>query len=341
MKKQLQENLIIKNSHFEQYSEKEKLEKLAFFKCALDHIYEKYLIVSDLDGTLLNNQAQITNFTKEIIQLLNQYDHKFCLATGRPWRSSHVFYEQLKLDTLIANLNGAIMFQPYDLHMTPIKFVFSSHILKKLCDQEEIVSAIENIIVEDGQNLRTYRPLNEENIAALSQWFHMDLKKDKPLLGFDQLFEQKRNIPSILIQLSVNVDIDYVITLIKSKIKTLTCQMWSLNDRSHILEVNTTFANKGNSLNFFSSYYGIPWDQTIAFGDGYNDVSLLSSAHYGYAMKNSKTTTKFVAKGVTKFDNDNNGVAWKIIDFFTNILKEKHPNHYERIKKACASNSLK
>ncbi|MDQ0513885.1 Cof subfamily protein (haloacid dehalogenase superfamily) [Mycoplasmoides fastidiosum] len=305
------------------WSTKIQQEQMRDFKKALALTPEKFLIVSDLDGTLLNCEGEITDYTKKVIKILNKHGHKFCIATGRPWRSAKPFYDQLELNTLIANLNGSIVHKPYDQYMVPINYVFSSDILRQLCEDQEILNVIENIILEDGHSLRTYAPLDEKHIEDLSRWFHFDLKKDRPSHGFEEVFQTQRNIPSILIQLSISVDIDYIISLIKSKVKTMTCQMWSLNDKSKILEVNTVFANKGNALEFFSSYYGIPLDKSIAFGDGYNDVSLVSKAHYGYAMKNGKTTAKFVARGVTPFDNGNDGVARKIQEFFINRLKEK------------------
>lgn len=285
---------------------------------------EKFLIVADLDGTLLKSDCSISQITKNVIKILTDNGHIFCIATGRPWRSARIYYEVLGLKTLICNLNGSVIFNPQDEQMKPINYVFSISILENLCKDSEIMAMVENIIVEDGQNLRTYKKLNPKNIDLLSNWFHINLNEHKPINGFEDMFEAKKAIPSILIKITSDADIDNIISLIKGRIKTLTCQLWSLDDDSHILEVNTVFAHKGNSLKFLSSFYGIPWDKTMSFGDGYNDMKLVSDAHYGYAMKNGKTTVKFVARGVTKYDNDNNGVARKIQEFFIKRCMERN-----------------
>ena len=56
------------------------------------------IIAVDLDGTLLNSQSQLSDFTKETIKKVAQKGHKVIITTGRPYRMAQQYYEELGLD---------------------------------------------------------------------------------------------------------------------------------------------------------------------------------------------------------------------------------------------------
>ena len=55
-------------------------------------------------------------------------------------------------------------------------------------------------------------------------------------------------------------------------------------------------------------YYGISLDETMAFGDGGNDIQMLSHVGLGVAMGNARDEVKKYAKYVTS-DVDNDGIS--------------------------------
>ena len=50
-----------------------------------------YLICLDLDGTLLNDNKEISDYTKQVLTTLKQ-GHRIMIATGRPYRASQIYY---------------------------------------------------------------------------------------------------------------------------------------------------------------------------------------------------------------------------------------------------------
>jgi len=70
---------------------------------------EKYLIVLDLDGTLLYDWKTLKEDTKDYLLELSKEGHKLVIATGRPFRSSERYYKMLELDTPIINYNGGLV----------------------------------------------------------------------------------------------------------------------------------------------------------------------------------------------------------------------------------------
>ena len=51
----------------------------------------KKIIAVDLDGTLLNSDSQISDFTKETIKKVTEKGHQVIITTGRPYRMSKIF----------------------------------------------------------------------------------------------------------------------------------------------------------------------------------------------------------------------------------------------------------
>ncbi|XMB87461.1 HAD-IIB family hydrolase [Mycoplasmatota bacterium WC44] len=87
-------------------------------------------------------------------------------------------------------------------------------------------------------------------------------------------------------------------------------------DKYHVVELFTLHANKAIALEEIRKYYDIPLENTIAIGDGSNDLEMLEYAHYSAAMKNAKDTVKKSAKSITDSNNENG-----VINFIKTIIK--------------------
>ena len=77
------------------------------------------------------------------------------------------------------------------------------------------------------------------------------------------------------------------------------------------IEVNAKTAHKGAALKFLYQHLQIDREETAAFGDGSNDVSMLLEAGIGIAMENACSEAKKAADKVT-LSNEQGGVAYMI-----------------------------
>ena len=68
------------------------------------------LIISDLDGTLVNNSKNISNYTKKIVSLLKDKDIHFVIATGRNYKGAKRIYDELGLKSEIICNNGSTIY---------------------------------------------------------------------------------------------------------------------------------------------------------------------------------------------------------------------------------------
>ena len=80
------------------------------------------------------------------------------------------------------------------------------------------------------------------------------------------------------------------------------------------IEINAAAANKGQALLALAAHLGLRPEQTMAFGDGLNDVTMLRDAGIGVAMGNASDELKALADCTTA-SCDEDGVAQTIEQF--------------------------
>jgi HAD superfamily hydrolase (TIGR01484 family) len=83
----------------------------------------------------------------------------------------------------------------------------------------------------------------------------------------------------------------------------------------YFINVINSQVSKGTALEALAFHLGLKLDEVVAIGDGSNDISLLSTAGLGIAMRNSPAELKSVAHHFTG-DVEQSGVAQAIRKFF-------------------------
>ena len=84
------------------------------------------------------------------------------------------------------------------------------------------------------------------------------------------------------------------------------------------LEIGNREAGKGRALEILMGRLGVRREDTMAFGDGDNDISLLNAAGTGVAMRDAAAELLFMADDVTRFGSDEDGVAEYLEEMRTN-----------------------
>lgn len=76
-----------------------------------------------------------------------------------------------------------------------------------------------------------------------------------------------------------------------------------------LLEVMSGEASKGEGVAVVCRHFSLTTDDAVAFGDGYNDLDMLRSVGCSYAMRNADDEVRHAAAHVTRWTNQENGVA--------------------------------
>lgn len=258
---------------------------------------EKYLIALDLDGTLLTDKKEISPNTKKVIAKAREEGHIVMIATGRPYRSSEMYYRELGLDTPIVNFNGAFIHHPKDNHFgfyhSPLDMDVAKDIVETCLSY-----SFHNIIAEIMDDV--YFHYHDEKLIDI-----FNLGKPNVTTG-----DLRRSLTGSPTSMLIHTD-ENEIHHIRKHLTEVHAEV--IDQRSwaapfHVIEIIRSGLNKAEGLKKASDYYQIPPERIIAFGDEDNDLEMIDYAGHGIAMGNAIDPLKSIAKDVT-LTNEKDGVG--------------------------------
>ncbi|SDI01220.1 hypothetical protein SAMN05192534_11839 [Alteribacillus persepolensis] len=257
----------------------------------------KHLIVLDLDGTLLKDDKTISTRTYKTLQKAKEQGHQIAIATGRPYRASKMYYQQLGLDTPIVNFNGAYVHHPgdssFDVHHTPLDLETAKTIIEtcQAFDVQNIMAEVLDDVFLDNYD-ETFIDLLSLSVkpAAHGGLQHVLQTAPTSLLVYPSLHNAKA-----------------LRDLISGRHATAVEQR-SWGAPYHLIEIIKTGNNKAAGLQKTAAYCGVTMDDIIAFGDEDNDLEMLKQAGIGVAMDNASNEAKQAADEVTAA-NEEDGIA--------------------------------
>jgi len=279
---------------------------------------EKWLITIDLDGTFLStgipgkSNFKYNPYNLEIIKKVEKMGHKVSIITGRPWRDAKLLYEDMGLNSLIANYNGAHIHHPRKKEFVDLTFSINQEILYEALKEKDLKKITKSIVIETLEKIY----VSKDNKDAFLERINASNSNN---CVWDENKKLPMNPQAVYISLKYKDNDPYnVLHTLKRKYgDSLFFRLW--DEREHgwmLLEINQKGSNKGTALKYIASYYNIPLSNTISFGDGLNDKEMLIDASLGVAMKNAKGTVKTYADDTTDFTNDEAGVGKYLKDFF-------------------------
>jgi Cof subfamily protein (haloacid dehalogenase superfamily) len=268
---------------------------------------KKYLISLDLDGTLLYDWETISKETLNYIKELKKQGHQFVIATGRPYRSSVEFHNQLGLDTPLINYNGGLVTSKSDPYFNEYSLTVKKEYVIDIFENNK--QYIKNAFAEVKDDI--YLLHDTEEIRPLLHHFN----GSRLFVGnIKDILDQDTNGSIIIANEGQGKYIeDYVKNNYKGKVLS---RNWG-NEYESIIELFTPKTNKGLALKYVASYLGYKKEDIIAFGDGHNDIEMIEFAGLGVAMKNGHEELIEVADIVLDYNNKEDGV----IKFLKNYLK--------------------
>lgn len=266
---------------------------------------EKYLIALDLDGTLLNNESQLSFFTVKIIQKLQNLGHIPVIATGRPYHACVNFHHELKLTSPLISDNGGSIRMPEDDHFTPVIKRLSLDVSHDLFKKSKpyLVSAF----FSEGNLSYSYK-----DTQVLRKIFN---EGDSEVIYAD--FDKIDIAPTGVIYLVGTQFKEQFENLISSDFKNkVQFRFWGSDSKHAIYEIYVPGISKASALDYVAGLYGIKKDHIIAFGDGNNDLEMLNFAAHGVVMKNAFPDVINATDYVSDYDNHEDGVAHYLVNYF-------------------------
>ncbi|MCB0449360.1 MAG: HAD family hydrolase [Confluentibacter sp.] len=246
------------------------------------------LVVTDMDGTLLNPNNEVSSrFLNQFTELKKRNIH-FVAASGRQYQSIVDKLELIQEDISIIAENGGIL-----------KFDNNTDVLLKLSSENiaKAIGALRSIdavfIVLCGRKSAYIETTNPDFIAKFEKYYSKyTIVEDLTTVTNDDFLKiavyhfecsEKHILPHI--------------TELKTDMQVIVSgQNW--------LDISHRDANKGYALNILQEKLGITKEETMVFGDYNNDLQMLELADFSYAMANAHAEVKKIARFETKSNAD-------------------------------------
>lgn len=267
----------------------------------------KKVIAIDLDGTLLQSDNTISDYTIETIKKIQEQGHLVIITTGRPYRMAIEYYKILGLTTPMINFNGSL-----------------THIPEKKWEWEHSIKIDKKYLFEVLKHEKSF----EMDFIASEYRKNFYITNHHPDTIKPELFGVKKVTPNmVLIPEKITRDPNALLmqTRAKDKYQLALDIKKHLNDAIevdswggplNILECSPKGVHKAYALHYLLKALNKSQDDLIAFGDEHNDTEMLAFAKVGYAMKNANKILLPYADQMTDFDNNQDGVAKQLEKLF-------------------------
>jgi Cof subfamily protein (haloacid dehalogenase superfamily) len=255
------------------------------------------LLVSDVDGTLVDKQKQLTPATIAAVARLRDAGIGFTIISARPCSGMLPIADALAIDAPMAAFNGGIVFRRdgrVDSHVTIDEGVARGVFaligdapvdVWVFADDRWYASTDQGVHVEHERVASNQAPIVTSDFAALLD--HADkitlVSDDRVLLGAltdraKAAFGDKATVAQ---------------------------------SQTYYLDVTALAANKGDGITALAAAFDVPLALVAAIGDQANDLPMLARAGLSVAMGNGPEAVRHAAQHVT-LGNDQDGVAHAI-----------------------------
>lgn len=261
------------------------------------------LLVTDLDGTLLNRKGEVSPRNLEAIRRLQDSGVEVIPATGRSLRECDHILDHINHEGHAITAGGSLVHDARD----------GSVVIRRTL-APEVVAEIAGILANHGHLAHL---LQDHTTAEIDYVMVGDQPFDPATKWwFDHLPVQYRRIASIApgdAQVHTvrvgTIALGYVLGPVAAAIdralgELVSVQHWSaltaeqaIGSETHLLETFGRSVNKWTAIEALCAQYGIDPAETAAVGDGLNDFEMIREAGLGIAMENADPRVAAVAKG--------------------------------------------
>lgn len=254
------------------------------------------LLAIDLDGTLLNDQKQISEQDITAINKARALGLRVIIATGRPTSGARRVLETIGFahgDFLISNNGSSILELPGFINRLTLPITVRDHRrIDAFCK---------------AQGLRHYSfdatYCLSESLHEFTEWEQDANQIEVQVVDFSQLDETRE-----LLKVMAFGQPDEIDRAVAAVTPELYRRYAVVRSADVLLEFLHPQATKGNAVKTVADWLGLKRSQVICIGDSGNDLDMIQFAGLGIAMGNAHPDIKNAADDVTA-SNQNSGIA--------------------------------
>ncbi|MBF0713431.1 HAD family phosphatase [Gemella sp. GH3] len=269
--------------------------------------------VTDMDGTFLNDNREISPRSKDVMNKLQSNNIKFFIATGRVDLAIRSYYNLMGLDDAVISCNGSfirnlktgeIIYEKY-FSEEEITYIYEKYM--ELTDgsiEFHIYSA--NYIYSDTLSFSLARIRRVEENLPDNIKTPMHITKD--ILG--DIKKNNDRIYKVMIS-SKNHDL---LRKIASEVNK-KFRIESTFSATNFFDIMPAGCGKGEGIKRVAEYYGMDIKDSVVFGDNFNDIDMLKVAGTSICPSNAKEEIKKMCDEIIGNNND-----FSVLNYIENYI---------------------
>lgn len=243
------------------------------------------LVALDLDGTLLGRDLAFSPRVKRAVQAAKEAGALLALATGRMFQSTLPYAQELGVTLPLICYQGALIQDPVSrevLFHQPVPLEKAGEVIRIVRRWGLHV----NVYVDDELYVERLTPEAERyrQIARV------------PIHTVGDLLSFLASPPTKLVIVSDEASIDRALVELRAAFGP---SLYITKSLPMFCEIADPGCNKGSALAMLAAHLSIPREETLALGDGLNDLEMIQWAGLGIAMGNAPQEVKAAADWVT------------------------------------------
>lgn len=261
----------------------------------------KSLYISDLDGTLLNENAEISDLTAELLNSLIEKGMYFSVATARTNATVVQMLKNVNINVPVVLMNGVATYSLSDgtyVNVENISLKGKTALFNAI--REHIHSGF--IYCIDNNTLSVFYE-NTDSPNAIEFIREREQKYDKKFTKVNS-FNECMDMNVVYYSIDDKKEkLDAAYNALK-KCEELRIEFYRdiYNTDHWYLEVCSAAASKKNAVELLKKNYG--FDRVISFGDNLNDLPMFEISDESYAVENAKDEVKQNATGIIGKNTD-------------------------------------
>ena len=269
------------------------------------------LFISDLDGTLLNQNAEISCETEKIINQLIGNGMNFSVATARTLASAGKILSGLNIRLPIILMNGVLIYNPLDKRYEVVNSL-TEELRNEIQSNAKALNLDCFMYTIRDNSMMTYF----ENLSSNAMKSFYNERREKYYKSFTQVKNFLEISDEVIYYTFIN-KYDKLKPLYERLSKNTQLEITFYDDiyseNLWYLEAFSAKASKKQGLKYLRQKYG--FNQITAFGDNLNDLPMLEEANLKCVVSNARQELLNSADIVIGSNSDD-GVAKYLLTAF-------------------------
>ena len=243
------------------------------------------LVVSDLDGTLLDPASKVTGRSRAAVNMLRSAGIRFTLISARPPRGMKQFVEALNIVEPVVCFNGAVIASP------------QMEVLSQVLLARDVAEQVAGIILGHKLDLWAFVGCDWYATSAVGRHVANHIAslgiQPRPLASPADI------VGSVAKLVGVSDDFPAVQRCEQDVLQVCGQQVSATRSKDYYLDVTHRDADKGDGTEHLSRQMGIPLEEIASIGDMPTDALMFRRTGISIAMGNASDEVKAQARFVT------------------------------------------